>query len=162
MDASITLGTLASKAVAVADLFGGNLEEDFYAISADLTAQIIGLTAGEADPSMLVLAHGDYSAAEIAEALVVKLLGPGNKIEQERARRLVRKVGAFYNVRGISAQTTMYLQGRDGAGLVRTKIKFVIDSGKTLDVGLYNNSGATLTTGASVRITGTVYGRWMI
>ncbi len=162
IDATISIGALASKAVINVDLFGGNLTEDFYAISSDLQGQILGLTAGQGDPSLLVLAHGDYDAAEVAEHLVVKLLGPGNKLEQERARRLVRKVGPFYNVSGIADQTTMYLQGRDGAGLVRTKIGFVIQSGKTLDAGFYNNGGATMTTGASLRITGTIFGRWIL
>ncbi len=161
VDATITIGAVGSKAVAIADLMGGNLTEDFFAISADLQAQVLGLTQGEGDPSMLVLAHGDYTVAEIAEALVVKLLGPGSKIEQERTRRLIRKVGPFYGD-GLSTQLTMDLAGRKGPGLVRTAIKFLINSGKTLSVGFYNNSGATMTTGATVRITGTVYGRWVI
>lgn len=161
VEATLTLGALASKGVAVADLMGGNLTEDFYAISADLTAQVLGLTAGEGDPSLLVLAHGDYTAAEIAEHLVVKLLGPGNKTEQERQRRLVRKVGPFYS-QGLVDQIEMFLRGKDGSGLVRTTLKFIVNSGKTLDVGFYNNSGATMTTGATVRIAGTVYGRWII
>ncbi len=161
VDASVTIGALGSKSVAVADLMGGNLTEDFFAISADIQAELNGLTAGEGDPSMVVLAHGDYSAAEIAEHLVVKLLGPGNKIEQERARRLVRKVGPMYG-NELESQTSMSLGGRSGPGMTRTKLKFMIQSGKTLDIGLYNNSGATLTTGASMRVTGTIYGRWVI
>ncbi len=161
VDVSITIGALTSKAVAIADLMGGNLTEDFYAISSDIQAEINNLTAGEGDPSMIVLAHGDYTAAEIAEHLVVKLLGPGNKLEQERQRRLVRKVGPMYG-NEFESQTSMQLAGRQGDGLVRTKLKFVINSGKTLSVGFYNNSGATLTTGASVRVTGTVYGRWIL
>ncbi len=162
VDATITIGAVGSKAVAIADLMGGNLTEDLFAISADLQAQVLGLTAGEGDPGMLVLAHGDYTAAEVAEALVVKLLGPGSKIEQERVRRLVRKVGSFYGQAGNETFTTMFLRGNKGDGIVRTALKFIINSGKTLDVGYYNNSGATLTTGATVRITGTVYGRWLI
>ncbi len=161
VDATITIGAVGSKAVAIADLMGGNLTEDFYAISTDLQAQVLGLTAGEGDPSMCILAHGDYTVAEIAEALVVKLLGPGSKIEQERTRRLVRKVGPFYGD-GTATQTTSNLEGRQGPGLVRTALKFIINSGKTLSVGFYNNSGATMTTGATVRVTGTVYGRWII
>ncbi len=161
VEATITIGALASKAVAIADLMGGNLIEDFYAISADLSGQVIGLTAGEGDPMSVVLAHGDYTAAEVAEHLVVKLLGPGNKTEQERARRLVRKVGPLYGSPQAD-QTTMQLQGRDGPGIVRTTLKFIVNSGKTLDIGVFNNSGATLTTGATMRVTGMVFGRWII
>ncbi len=161
VDASITVGALGSKSVAIGDLLGGNLTEDFYAISCDLQAEVNGLTAGEGDPSMIILAHGDYSVAEIAENLVVKLLGPGNKIEQERARRQVRKVGPMYG-NDLETQVSMQLAGKSGPGLVRTALKFLINSGKTLSVGFYNNSGATMTTGASVRVTGTVYGRWII
>ncbi len=161
IEGSIVIEALASKAVVIDDAFGGNLTEDLYAISADVQGQVIGLTAGEGDPSSIGFAHGDYSVGEIAENKVVVFLGPGSKIEQERARRLIRNVGPVLGD-SLGAQTTMRLHGRGGAGLVRTKLKFTIQSGKDLIIFFYNNSGATLTTGASFRYSGTVYGRWLV
>ncbi len=155
------LTTLGNQAVLLDDVFGGNLLEDFYAISVDLMAEIINLTAGEGNPMVRGFAHGDYDTAEVAENLDVVFLGPGSKIEQEQSRRLVRKTG-FYTSQEV-AHTTMKLSGRhsDG-GITRTSLKFVINSAKTLNLLVQNISGSALTTGASLRYNGTVYGRWIL
>ncbi len=157
---TLNLLTLANETVLVDDVFGGNLTEDLYVMSVDLNAEIINLTAGEGDPHTCGFAHGDYTVTEIKEALEVQLLGPGSKIEQERARRLIRKTGIY--VAETEAQTKLNLKGRAGDGQIRTKIKFMVQSGKTLSMWVFNESGAALTTGASVRWQGTVYGRWVI
>ncbi len=157
---TISLATLGNVTALLTDVFGNSLTEDLYAISGDISAQVIGLTAGEGDPLNFGFAHGDYSVTEVKEALEVKLLGPGNKIEQERSRRLLRKIGSF--MADTVSHVTMKLYGRGGAGQTRTKIKFMIQSGKTLNLYVYNNSGAALTTGASIKFQGTIYGRWVI
>ncbi len=155
------LTTLGNQVVLLDDVFGGNLLEDFYGISVDLMAEIINLTAGEGNPMVGGFAHGDYDAAEVVENLDVVFLGPGSKIEQERSRRLVRKTG-MYNSQEVG-HTTMALQGRRAVGgLTRTTLKFVINSGKSLNLFIQNISGSALTTGASLRYNGTVYGRWLI
>ncbi len=161
INGTLALSTLGSAVVLVGDLFLGNLTEDFYAISTDLSAEITALTAGEGEPMFCGFAHGDYSVANIKEHLEVKLLGPGNKIEQEQTRRLIRKAGSFSGD-GTNTQTNMRLGGRTGEANIRTKLKFVIQSGKTLNLYVYNFSGAALTTGATLRWTGTVYGRWIL
>ncbi len=160
IDFNLALSTLGSAALISQDALGGNLLEDFFAISCDILAQIRGLTAGEGDPTMGGFAHGDYSDAEIEENLESNLLGPGDKITQERARRLVRKAGIFTT--DVPAAVTLKLQGRGGSGLIRTKLKFVINSGKTLKFYVHNLSGANLTTGAILIGQGTLYGRWLI
>ncbi len=156
VEGSLALGTLAFGDVITANIFAGTLTEDLYVISIDLECQITGLTAGEGQPSHLIIAHGDYSDTEINEHLDVKLLGPGNKLEQERARRLVRKVGIFVSAALSSAAIALQMDK------TRTKIKFVCQSGKDLSIGVNNRSGAALTTGASLRWSGTVYGRWIL
>ncbi len=154
------MATLASNSLLSVDAFPGVLTEDLYAISCEINAQVINLTAGEGDPMFLGWAHGDYSDPEIEENLEVSFLGPGDKVAQERARRLVRKSGILLPEELL--HTTMRLSGKTGEGLVKTKLRFVINSGKNLSIWVYNKSGATLTTGSSLRFQGTVYGRWLI
>ncbi len=156
---TLALSTLGQGAVLTAGLTG-TLTEDLYAISADVQAEITGLTAGEGNPSHCLISHGDYSDAEVGEQQDVVLLGPGNKIEQERARRLVRRVGIFSPES--EAATFLNLIGKGGSRLLRTKLKFVVNSGKNLDIGVLNRSSAALTTGASLRFSGILYGRWII
>ncbi len=157
---SLNLLTLGNEVVLSTDLFPGALTEDFYAISADISAEIINLTAGEGDPMHCGIAHGDYTDAEIEENLEVSFLGPGNKISQERARRLVRKTGIL--VAETEAQTKLQLKGKTGDGLIRTKLKFVVQSGQNLSLWVWNQSGSALQTGSSIRFFGTVYGRWIL
>lgn len=162
MQGSKTLLTIADQAVVIEDALGGNLLEDFYAISADITMSVRSLTAGQGDPMTCIFAHGDYTAAEVQEHLEVKLLGPGNKLEQERARRLVRKIGVFHAMQGIDTSVQMNMEGKDGSPNPRVKLGFVINSGKTLDIGVQNRSGGALTTGALFEWDGTLYGRWIL
>ncbi len=158
---TIPILSLGDGVVVAGDVFGGNLTEDFYALSADIMAEIVGITSGEGNPTMAGFAHGDYTVTELKENLEVTLLGPGTKIEVERSRRLVRKTGMFRS--NDPAHVTMALSGRysDG-GLTRTKLKFIVNSGKTLKFWAHNKSGAVYTTGANLKFEGTVYGRWMI
>ncbi len=159
-EGELTLGALAANVVVLDDAMDGNFTHDFYAISADVFGQMTGLTAGEGDPSILGFAHGDYTVAEIAEQLVVKMLGPGQKVEQERARRIVRKTGTFHG-KGLGTHTEMNLYGREGSGDIRTTLKFMIQKDRSLSIWVQNRSNATLTTGAVFRFSGNLYGRWV-
>ncbi len=153
INASITLSTLANNTVLTGGILG-TLTEDLFVMSADLQWNIRSLTVGET-PVTVGLAHGDYSVGEILEALDVSMLGPGTKIEQERARRLIRRVGVF----GESSADQALADGKS----IKTKCKFVIQNGKDLNAYVVNRSGeANLTTGAIVQIFGTVYGRWIL
>ncbi len=159
---TLALTTIANKAVKVDDALGGALTEDLFVISSDLIGEIQGLTPGEGEPSIAGFSHGDYDVTEIGENLNVTLLGPGTKIEQERARRLVRKAGSFLSGGGTNVQTNLSMIGRDGSRISRTKLNFVVQSGKTFNVWLQNLSEATFTTGAILVYSGTLYGRWIL
>ncbi len=160
LNGSLTVGALANQGVVLDDIMGGVFTNDIYCMSVDIQGQLIGLTAGEGDPSQLGMAHGDYDAAEVAENLNVILTGPANKIQQEQSRRLVRKTGVFQGD-GLNTQLTMALRGKTGSANIRTKLGFVIESGKALNCFFFNNSGATMTTGATFRYSGTLFGRWI-
>ncbi len=151
VNSSIALSTLTNNTTLTGSLIG-TLTEDLYVTSVDLQWTIRSLTAGEG-PIQVGLAHSDYTDTEIQENLDVSYVGPGDKITQEQARRLVRRVGLFNGLAGEEALN-------NGVS-VKTVCKFMIDDGLDLDIFASNRSGATLTTGAIVQAFGTVWGRWI-
>ncbi len=135
--------------------------EDFYAVSADIALSLRTLTAGEGDPMTVAVAHSDYTDAEVREGLDIgSFTGPDDKIQQERARRLIRKVGVFQDTAGLGTQTSMSMIGKNGSRIVRVPLRFSIGNGFALNIGLWNRSGAALTTGSIFDFDATVYGRW--
>ncbi len=149
----MSLGALADNDVIIDDVLGGPLTEDFYWVAAKLKWSLRNATPGEG-PIEVGLSHGDYTAAEVEENLEVDFLGPGSKIEQEQARRLVRRVGV-YDV--VTAEEKL-----ENGIAVRTGCKFVIENGQNPQVWAHNLAGQTLTTGAIVVGTGHLYGRWIL
>ncbi len=148
---TVVLDTLANGAVIAADLLA-SLSEDLYVISVDGTWAMLGHTAGEG-PIHVGYAHGDLSVTEIGENLTADLSNPDDIIQKERSRRPVRRAGSFP---GLSTEEVL----NNGVPL-RTTIKFTIGDGNSFDIWAQNVSGATLTTGCTVRLDGTVYGRWL-
>ncbi len=153
----ITLGTLAAGSLISTGTLSGNFAEDFRVISVDAQWSISGYTPVTGDgPVSVGFAHNDYSAAEIAEALEVNLLSPANKIEQERAGRLVRDVGTFYSDGVVNDLATI-----NNGNPVRTKLNWMINDGFELDVYAFNEGADALTTGAIVNVYGKLYGYWV-
>ncbi len=143
-----TLGSLAAIAAAATN----TSDNEFRAISVKATWSLRDLTAGEG-PISVGLSHGDYTAAEIeefieAEGAMTRL----DKIAQEQANRLIRRVGTFS---GLAEAETL----NDGRP-IRTKLNWAIADGGTVDFWAYNHSGAVLTTGAVVEILGRLFLRW--
>ncbi len=133
----------------------GNLDstvvDGTFLISADLVWGLRGITPGEG-PIVVGLAHSDYSAAEIEEALeAITSWDEGDKVAQERRRRKVRTVGMF------SGETATQVLN-DGKP-IKTKLGFAIAEGDTLAVWGWNKSGATLTTGQIITAQGGVNAR---
>ncbi len=161
VNTTLALSTLGDGLVLSVALVTGTFTEDIYIMSTDLSAVLETVTAGEAMPMQLGVAHSDYSNVEVGEALAVALLGPGNKVEQERTRRLVRKVAPM-NEFANSAETELTMIGQNGSRVVRTKVKFVVQNGKMLNFWIRNNSGGALTTGSILNVNGYIYGRWIL
>ncbi len=147
----IPLGTLLDQTVVKATTTP-NLGEDLYVLSVDGAWTLKGSTEGE---SALAVgyAHDDLNVTEILEALTAELTDPDDIIAKERARRPVRKVGAFVN----SVDSSKVLN--NGVN-IRTKIRISIGDGHALAFYAFNKSGATLTTGAIIQLSGVIYGRW--
>ncbi len=148
---SIVVGALATGIVISGNLIA-QVAEDFFAISADLSWNIRGHTAGEG-PLRVGVAHGDYVVSEIKEYLDVDMSDPGDKIAIERGRRQIRRAGVFT---GLDADEALF----DGMQR-RVPLKFIINDTKALNLYLHNQSGATLTTGTTLQVDGQVYGRWL-
>ncbi len=151
---SLALVTLGDNTVIKANLHTGLFTEDFFAISADLQVMIRNLTSGEGEPTSWGVCHSDYSVTEVNEQLNVALLGRGSKIEQERARRLVRKGGQLVH---LTAEDELIPLDRSH----RIKMRYMIQEGFANEIWFKNRSGSALTTGAIAEWEGTIYGRFV-
>ncbi len=149
--AQLALSTLASLTVLDAAVLSATWGEDIFIISVDSYWSLRDLTPGEG-PIIVGFAHGDLSVGEIAENLNAEVTDPDDIIARERARRPVRKAGQFT---GLLANEAL----NDGKKL-RTRLKFSVGEGHNLAFWARNDSGATLTTGAILNLSGTLYGRW--
>ncbi len=99
------------------------------------------------------LAHSDYDAAEIEECLeVAASMDLGDKIAQEQANRLVRRIGVIRGAR-VSAGEDVFNDGRP----VKTKLNWMLSSGDTLNVWIRNGSGVVWTTGSSLAVLGDLW-----
>lgn len=149
----ITLDTLADNTVIKANILGNDLAEDLFIISIDGLWTLRNLTGGET-PIEIGLAHSDYTIAEILENLEIEVISPDAKIEMERAKRKIRRVGIF-------AKGDRTDQGIGDGMPLRTKLLFTVGNSQNLALWARNISGATLTTGALIQGNGTIFGRWL-
>ncbi len=151
---SQALSTLGDNTALVTNMTA-TLVEPLHVISLDITEAIRDLTPGEG-PIEVGVSHGDYSVTEIVEALNAGQSITGRNvdmIEKEQARRLVRLFGKFDG----TEESEVLNDGKP----IRVKLGWTIGTGKTLNVFAVNRSGATLTTGAVVEVSGKIYGRWL-
>ncbi len=138
IDEGLSLGTLAAKTLVV-DTWDQTVSERTL-VSSIVSAWSIDELTDDQGPIMIGVAHSDYTAAEIEE--VIENAGSwdeGNKIDQERAKRLVRTVGIFA-VGGGEDQAL-----NDGKP-IKTKLNWILSAGDTLDMWAYNMSAAALST----------------
>ncbi len=152
VNASLALSTLATETALTVALSA--LADDFYVISADLTWTIRDLTGGE-DPIHVGLANGDLSVAEIKEAINAAPTSRSDIVAREHARRPIRRIGSF-----VSGSANLFGNYLNDGKPIRTKVKMYLAEGVELNAFAFNASGAALTTGAVMRVYGTLYGRW--
>ncbi len=150
VDNGIALSTLAAGVAIAADLTTLGVAK-FTVISADLMWTIKGLTAGEG-PITVGIANGDLTVSNIGETLDANPTNKSDIIARERARRPVRRAGVFH---GLSSEEVL----NDGKP-IRTKLRTTLDTGVELTMFARNQTGSTLTTGASVFCFGKLYGFW--
>ncbi len=98
-------------------------------------------------PIEVGIAHSDYTDAEVEECLEAGgSWDEGDKVAQEQARRLVRRVGV------LTEEETALNEGR----LVKTRLNWRVSTGDTLRWWA-RNRGDALTTGAVVIISGVLH-----
>jgi len=146
-----SLATLADGAVDVTLIQASAFGRSSRIHSVDLLWTLRGLTAGEG-PLLFGVAHSDYTAAEIVEALAATIVDGSDKIALEQARRLVRRIGIFS---GFDTNETF----NDGKSM-KTRLNWEIQDGKSLNIWVLNNSGAILTTGSAVQVNGHINLTW--
>lgn len=110
---------------------------------------IDGLTVGQG-PIVVGVALDDYTVTEIKECLEADPTGT-DLIEAEKSRRKVREWGIFV---GANAQEWL----NNDATMRKHRIKFTDEGGSSPDLFAYNDSGAALTTGATIVVNGKLYG----
>ncbi len=151
VDELLTLGTLAGVTL-VGTQFDEVVEERTLVSSIDVVLSMTGFTKATDDgPIQVGIAHSDYSDAEIEE--VIESTGSwteGDKIEQEKAKRLIRTIGIFDNPASASESVSLH----DGVKLL-IKLNWILTTGQTLRLWAYNlGSSAIGTTSPVVRCQG--------
>ncbi len=147
--ATITAGALANDTTVVAaspamTQSGAIVKTEYLSLKAN------AFTAGESNPLLIGIADGQLTAAEIAECLGVD--GPtfhGEDPSEHRADRHVRVLAQISVEQGNGP--AMLIQNGD-ALLLGVDIKMGFTEEKAWQWFLHNISGATLTTGGTVRI----------
>ncbi len=137
----LQLGTLAAKTL-ISAVF------DEVAVEKTFVSSIVGLwtiadmTEAAGDGPILVgVAHSDYTDSEI-EA-VIEATGswdPGNKIQNEISKRLVRKIGTF----AIEATGVIVSQTLNDGKPIKTKLNWSLTTGKSLKIWAYNMGTSSL------------------
>ena len=148
VDEALSLGTLGA-AVAVTGPFDETVNVSMLVSSVKATWALQLFTPTNAvGPITVGLAHSDYSSAEIEE--VIENAGSwdtGDKISQERAKRLVRTVGTFRTEGAGGAAITRALEeGR----VITTKLNWRLAIGDGLNVWAYN--AGTVAIGTTVPV----------
>ncbi len=139
IDLDFALGTLAAQDVVVSatqDTVNGRT----LVSSIDCIYTLSGYTVVDnAGPIMVGVAHPDYADAEI-EAWIENATGwdEGDKISQEIAKRLIRKIGTIPMVTSLASSPL-----RDGMP-IKTKLNWILNQGTGLKFWAYNHGSVAL------------------
>ncbi len=154
---SEAIGTLADQNIdRNTDL---TMEEDYRMLKAEVQAVITGVTTGQGTGLLFGIADGELSDTEIEEVLVLD--GPvdrNDNLAKERAGRFVKVFGMF---RPGTTPETLICHGIEGGPIMVIKPRWTFSNPEGWVWFVFNNSGGTFTTGASLKVTATSYGVWV-
>ncbi len=142
IDESTSFAALAAKDVATAD-FDQVVVDRMLISSVKATYSLRDFTpAVNSGPILVGIAHSDYTDAEIEEFLeTTDSWDEGNKVEQEVAGRLIRRIGIFQSPALATESVTL----NDGKP-IRTKLNWILNQGQTLQLWVYNMGSAAVAT----------------
>ncbi len=159
----ITLAALAADDLVMNDSLVV-LDQDLRILRSDITAVVRGVTSLEGQGLILYMVEG-VLAASTTEANIEQN-GPnrrGDQIGEEVASRWVRRVGITLGP--TVNETERVFRNKYGGGLLELTPRWTFTRARTGTEGGWNwavyNSGATLTTGATVDLIATHYGVWV-
>ncbi len=142
------LATLATVTAIKSTLLAAPVGSSYRVVSVHGTWSVVPFTEGDG-PLVVGIAHGDYTITEIKEFIeATAAIDLGDKIAQERAKRLIRVVGVISSV----ANSTL----NDGKP-IKTKLNWKITQGKALSFFVYNDGGGSMTTGSFNKVNGTAW-----
>ncbi len=160
---TITLGALAADS-AVKGASGLLLDGDFRILKSDITAVIRAATSLEGQGLILYMINADLSASQ-AEGNI-ETNGPqanNDRDRQETAERWVRRVGITSGP--TVNETERVFRNEHNSGLLQFNPRWTFKRRRVTGEGgwawLVYNSGATITTGATVDLLATHYGVWV-
>ncbi len=148
---AIALGALGDQTV-VRQANPITLTQAAFIKSVDISMGIHTATPGEG-PVLVGISKAELSTSEIAEALVAAPTSQDDVPAIEQSKRFVRQIGQFDMV----TQDGVLNDGE----VMRIKLNIKVPNGKAMPTFWAKNlSGATLTTGATIRTKAKFYGRW--
>lgn len=145
VDAKLELGATLANATAISAFFPDTVREKAWITSIDAVWSLHDFTeAAEDGPILVGIAHGDYSTAEI-EAWVENLgsWDEGDLVQQEVAKRKIRKVGIFP-----TGDAVDHIVLNDGKP-IHTKCGWMLVTGETLRLWGYNMGTSNLSGGTT-------------
>ncbi len=136
------------------------LIDDFRILKTELFAHVRGLTAGEGNGGILVMADGDLTSAEVEAALEVDApLAANDSVGAAVAERWTKTVAAL--VVDDVTNTFATFRGDNGGTMITVKPRWTFGAASRWKWYFYNQSGATIQTGATVELIATHFGVWI-
>ncbi len=131
--------------------------ERFRMLKAEIYATITGLTSGELTGFIFGLADGQYSLAQVEEAIEESgPLGPNDEISADKADRPVWFTGAIDRETGTEA----IFENENGGHMMIIKPRWIFARTKSWNYFVYD-LGAAITTGSTVNIRAKSFEDWV-
>ncbi len=146
VDEGFSLGTLAGVTLA-STVFDENVTERALISSLVAAYTLSDMTPGtNIGPIMVGIAHSDYSDAEI-EAYVEAISSweEADLVGQEVAKRKIRRIGVF-----ITSTADLGTQVLNEGKPIKTKLNWILNTGQTLTLWVYNMGANALATTAPI------------
>ncbi len=135
------------------------IADDFRMLKSQVSALATAIATGEAVGLMFGLADGDLSAVEVAAA--VQAQGPLDSNDSVTADVAMRPVWLLGAIDTNERTNRAFFRGAEDSTLLVAKPRWTFGTTKSWNWFVFNHSGATLTTGLTVRVIAKNFGVWI-